>query len=372
MKIAIITWCSYPNYGTYLQAYAMQWQLRKMGHEAELLDDSTYTTNVNRPKLSILINWCKRNIKAIVLFSYRRTKKNDRIALGMFQNFRNTQLDIDKNIVPLEKLDKRYDCYVCGSDQIWAPQCLSTNGKKFFFADFTNKPKIAYAPSGLVNYPQYLRNELAQLLKGFQSLSVREALAAPLIHNLTGKEITTVTDPTLLVPMEEWTKLIKEDKDTSNNPFLLLYMLTKNKKYIQVATDYATQKGLELKIIHSIAVNHRKATTPAGPSEFLSLIKSATMVMTDSFHGTIFSIIFQRPFVTFQRFHDSENNNQNLRITNLLNIAGIANRFINEECIAAINGLEDLNFKDINKRLSPFIESSKMYIENAIRKMQHE
>ena len=76
--------------------------------------------------------------------------------------------------------------------------------------------------------------------------------------------------------------------------------------------------------------------------------------------------------MTFQRFHDSENNNQNLRITNLLNIAGIANRFINEECIAAINGLEDLNFKDINKRLSPFIESSKMYIENAIRKMQHE
>lgn len=371
MKIAIITWCSYPNYGTYLQAYAMQWQLRSMGHNAVLLDDSIYTTNLPRPKLTILTSRCKRSLKAIVLPSYRKSKKNDSIALEMFQNFRNTQLDIDKNIIPLELLDKRYDCYVCGSDQIWLPECLSAIGKDFFFATFTSKSKIAYAPSGLIDYPKNLQNELAQRLKDFPFLSAREPHAASFLCQLTNKEVTTVTDPTLFVPMEEWSKLITKDKKNLNPPFLLLYMLTRNKKYMQAAINYAKRKGLKLKIIHSIGVYHRKSTIPAGPSEFLSLIKDADMVMTDSFHGTIFSIIFQRQFVTFQRFHNKENNNQNLRIINLLNMAGVANRFINEERVKDINALKDVNFEDINQRLTPFIEKSRTYLDNAIRSLQH-
>ena len=371
MKIAIITWCSYHNFGTYLQAYAIQWQLKKMGHEAMLLDDSTYTTDIVRTKKFQCIIFCKRIVKEL-LPSYRKTLKNDKIALRLYQNFRNKYLDIDKYIEPLSSLDKRYDCYVCGSDQIWNAECLKTTGKDFFFANFSQKLKIAYAPSGLANYPSSARLELANLTARFDYLSVREITAASMLHNLTGKNVVTVLDPTLLVSQKEWEKLIPvEEKPV--RPYILLYLLKQNRIYIQTAKQYAHHKGVALKIVHSMYVNHLGHTIPAGPSEFLALVKNAEMVMTDSFHGTIFAITFQRPFVTFQRFHTNEDNNsQNLRLVNLFNMIGFSNRYIDETQVGMIYNLGSIDFQIIHKRLEPYIETSKAYLVNALSRVCHE
>lgn len=364
MKIAIITWCSYQNFGTYLQAYAMQWQLRQMGHEAVLIDDSIYTTNVYCSKKTRLLNWCKRCIK-VMIPSFRRTIRNDQVSLELYKSFRDKWLDIDQCIEPLNLLDERYDCYVCGSDQIWNSGCLATTGKDFFFASFSHKPKIAYAPSGLVNYPQIALAKLANLIKDFTYLSVREAEAAPIIHNLTGKEIAIVVDPTLLISKDVWNELLSI-KHFFHRPYILLYLLSKNEAYVQAAKQYAIQKGVSLKIIHSIFVNHGEHTIPAGPSEFLSLVKNAEMIMTDSFHGTIFAIKFHRPFITFQRFHANEENSQNYRIINLLNMVGLSDRLIDVSHLGKIKSLCAIDFDVVDKRLFPSIEYSKAYLDNAL------
>lgn len=366
MKIAIITWCSYQNFGTYLQAYAMQWQLREMGHEAILLDDSIYTTGFTStlPIRVRLFLRCKRCVKLMIPW-YRRNLRNDQISLGLYQDFRNRWLDIDKGTEPLELLDRRYDCYVCGSDQIWSAECLSSVGKEFFSASFARKPKIAYAPSGLVNYPLSARSELSDLVSGFTYLSAREANAASMLHDLTGKDVATVVDPTLLIPKEIWEELAQSKKDFEGS-YILLYLLKRNDVYVRAAKQYARNKGYVLKIIHSVYVNHGEHTIPAGPSEFLLLLKNAKMVMTDSFHGTIFAIKFRRPFITFQRFHDNEDNSQNSRIENLLDMADLSDRLINKKSIGKIWTLEKLNFDEVDKRMLPFIESSKKYLDKAI------
>lgn len=365
MKIAIITWCSYYNFGTYLQAYALQWQLQKMGHKAMLLDDSIYTTNIVRSKYLQLLIWSKKRLKKALLPSYRASSKNDQIAIKLYQDFRDKWLDIDKCTEPLSLLDEHYDCYVCGSDQIWNAACLKSIGKDFFFANFSQRPKIAYAPSGLVNYPPEARIELAQLVIKFNYLSARETVAASILHDLTGKKVETVVDPTLLVPQTEWKKLIQPE-NKATRPYILLYLLRRNRVYIQMAKQYAQHKGLELKIIHSTYVNHQEYTIPAGPSEFLALVNNAEMIMTDSFHGTIFAIKFQRPFITFQRFHANEDNSQNICLVNLFNMIGFSNRFVDETNIETIHNLGDIDFQLIFNRLNPYIRSSKTYLNNAI------
>lgn len=367
MKLAIITWCSSQNFGTYLQAYAMQWYLQEMGHEATLLDDSIYTTKAIHSRKTKFISWCKRCIKKIIP-SYKRSLQNDRISFSLYNNFRTRWLKIDNDIEPIKLLDKRYDCYICGSDQIWNANSLITKEKEFFFATFSQKPKIAYAPSGLVNYPLQARLELTNLVKDFSYLSAREPSAATMLHDLTGKEVPTVVDPTLLVPKEVWDQLALIN-ELPTNSYILLYLLTPNNIYIQAAKQYAKRKSLSLKIIHSVYVNHKESTVPAGPTEFLFLVKNANMVMTDSFHGTIFAIKYQRSFITFQRFH---NNSQNSRITNLLDMINLHDRLISETNINKIFSLKDLNFEVIDKRLSPHIESSKKYLENAIRSICNE
>lgn len=369
MQIAIITWCTYTNFGTYLQAYALQHYLKEKGYYAKLLDDSMIIPNVRTVKHRFL-GPIKKFIKYQLRPSLKTLAEQDATSLKLYKDFRNKYLDIDNDIFPLSELDGKYDTYICGSDQIWSPIGFELDkNKDFYFASFSSKKKIAYAPSiGVSKISPKYESHYKQLLSGFTCLSARENAGVSELSRITQRHIMHVVDPTLLLSSTQWESLLSQSGKVYQNKerYILLYLLTYNKKYIQYASSFARQRGLALKVIHSINVSMKSVLTEnAGPLEFLNFIKNADFILTDSFHGTIFSIIFEKQFVTFKRFKDSDKNSQNSRVIDLLKSLNLEKRLVEEESIT-IEKINKIDYSSVEKLLNSFIQSSKDYLDKAL------
>lgn len=371
MIIAIITWCTYTNLGTYLQAYALQRYLKDKDYEVHLLDDSRII-----PVSHSIRDRIKSSLKKFIIFlkrpSYRLLFKEDKESSKLYKSFREKYLDIDKDIFPLDKLDNKYDLYICGSDQIWNPGGFETDKNKgYYFANFTTKKKIAYAPSiGVSRIPEEYELHYIHLLKGFSHLSAREEDGVKELSRISNKEVANVVDPTILLSKEQWINLIVHSGYENNmecSDYIILYLLTYNEDYVRFAESYAKRKNRELRIIHSICVDFKgKNTEAAGPIQFLSLIRNASYVMTDSFHGTIFSLIFEKQFITFKRFKDNDKKGQNSRIVNLLGKVNLQNRLLDENQLTTFHKFGKVDYTMVNKELNTLIQYSKDYLDNAI------
>ena len=372
MRVAIVTWCTYTNFGTYLQAYALQNYISSLGYEVKLLDDSSL---ILRPKswMYSLLHPIKEQIKCLFKPSYREMIKQDILSKALYKSFRNNDLVIDKQIHPLQDLDKRYEIYVCGSDQIWSPIGFDTDkNKDLYFVSFSKNKKIAYAPSiGVSKIPKEYEYHYKQLLSSFAFLSSRENSGVKELTRITNRQIEHVVDPTLLLSRSQWIDLL--DKNGNNTSpkerYILLYLLTYNLSYIQKAINFAKQNNLELKIIHSIGVKmDGLKTVNAGPIEFIELIKNASFIFTDSFHGTIFSIIFEKQFITLKRFKDDDKKSQNSRVYDLLNQLGLDKRLIEEDSLVQ-EKYDDIDYTIVRNTLNSFIQSSKNYLDRALEKI---
>lgn len=370
MKIAIITWCSYINFGTYLQAYALQHYLNSLGYDVSLLDDSEFIVDCgNISYLHRCLRTVKFRLKKIVKPSFKKRLLLDRTSIRLFKDFRNKYLVLDKDVLPLSNVDNRYDLFICGSDQIWNPAGLADSNKtNFFFANFAHTKKISYASSlGVIGIPQKYKKHFSELISDFSYLSVREKTGMVSLKELTNKEITNVVDPTLLLSLKEWNQLIDGRYTEIKDNYVLLYILSYNENYIKYALSFASKHHLDIKIIQSTGVDFKKLQTEiAGPLEFLHLIKRADYVLTDSFHGTIFSIIFEKQFLAFKRFDDIDNCSKNTRVSCLLKICRLENRFIGRENFSDIDNLDKVDFEIVKKYLDVMISTSKDYLKKAI------
>lgn len=373
MKIAIITWCTYTNFGTYLQAYALQNVLRNMGYDAELLDDSDIINIQNKSQIRKIAG----HIKTSILYSLKPylwdERKKDKISIQLFKEFRSKLLSLDNELLPLEDLDKKYDIYICGSDQIWNPFGLEQNPRgTFYYAAFSHQKKVAYAPSiGLDTIPTRFSDKLSTLLSDFASLSCREANGARELQEITNKDVAVVVDPTFLLNQNDWENVFEnENKVSTSESFVLLYLLTYNNEYRKYAESFARERNLKLVTIHSIHVDFKgMETVSSGPQEFLWLISNANYVLTDSFHGTIFSIIFKKQFVTFKRFRDNDSRSQNSRVSNLLKLCGLESHLISDEGIDNFPvAIDTIDYEKVYVKLQPQIDFSRFYLQSAIDK----
>lgn len=370
MQVAIVTWCTYTNFGTYLQAYALQNYISSLGYEVKILDDSSIIP-IPKTLRYRLLHPIKEQIKFFLKPSFRKLNKQDIRSKGLFKRFRNKYLVLDNNIHPLQDLDKKYDIYICGSDQIWSPIGFDTDeNKDFYFASFSKNRKIAYAPSiGVSKIPEEYTTHYKQLLSSFSSLSSRENNGVRELVHITNKGVEHVVDPTLLLSKDQWTNLLakEENNGLSKGHFVLLYLLTYNLSYIQNAIAFAKRNNLVLKVIHSIGVSmDNLRTEDAGPIEFIRLIKNASFIFTDSFHGTIFSIIFEKQFITFKRFKDEDKSSQNSRVYDLLNQLELTDRLKGEDMYVQ-EKYDSIDYAIINKTLDSFIQSSKNYLVKALK-----
>lgn len=364
-RIGQITWIAYPNFGTFLQAYALQKAISRLGHEPRIIEDIRFTY-LYASKRQILRKAAGLLIHPVANYRWFRARHG---LLGPFNRFKRRHLSVDRSWKTEESLVKCYDGFMCGSDQIWSPLLPSHHGG-FYFASFAEKNKIAYAPSiGSKDIPEEQKPLYKGWLESFNAIAMREKPASEAFSSLLGKEIPTVLDPTLLLTGEEWSGIAKGPR--TKHPYILCYFLTYNKKY----ADYAKNIGKGLKLdtvflgdsqeVRELSDVRLKGT---GPAEFLGLVRNAEMVITDSFHGTIFSIVFNRRFATLKRFKDSDPKSQNSRIESLFSQLGIEGFYSEEDIDRGDVGFIS-DFGPINERLSRLKNESMDYLRKSLCKI---
>lgn len=371
MKIGVITWFNYENYGTVLQALALQTYLKNNGYNAELinfeLDDSL---NLNKVKKPITFN---RIYHKIGTFIYKfQIKKYNELISKKSRDFKNIIFD---NCTVTKKIESErdyinicnsYDVLIFGSDQIWNPNWYHS----FYYANFKdiNTKLIAYAPSfGVSNIPEDKVHDIKNALKRFSHIALRETLNSEILENITDKKIDVVVDPTFLLTANEWEKY-EESVDLNVKDYILCYFLTDNPKHWYAAKKFAKKHNKKLVIIPHDGYSYIKSKyviKDCNVGNFLNLIRNAEYVITDSFHATVFSIINQKKFYVFERHNPKSNDSQNIRIYNLLNSLKAESCLIKYN-IKKINKEFSLNYESLFKILNSKISESKKYLEKSL------
>ena len=367
-KIGIITWFRYLNYGTMLQAYALQKYLTKIGFDPHLinfqLDDSK---NIKKQKKMSFYNSTSLFLHKLARVIYRNDfiqKKNEMNAF--IDNNCNTTNNIDSDSEYI-KTCNNFNCLVFGSDQIWNPNWYHP----YYFGAFDKikVKRIAYAPSiGVHAIPDNLVSLYKTNLEKFTAIAMREKNSSEIISKLLNKKVYDVADPTLLLSKEEWDS-IKSMEKVPKDEFILCYLLTDNKNHWKAIKKYAKKTKKKLVIIPTQGISYfmsKYAIRNCNINDFIGLFSSASQVITDSFHGTIFSLIFNRQFVVFERHCPSNPNSQNDRIYNLLEISGIKNNLLKYNT-SVIHTIEQIDYNSINSSIKTTIDKSKQFLKENLK-----
>lgn len=362
-KIGIVTWHYYQNYGSQLQAYGLLKTLRDMGYEARIL-------NYRSPKYD-RSNLLKRFVEKIALIFpmsfwdnvFPRLKLPER----RFRKIYN-ETKISHSAEDLEHISREFDAIICGSDQIWAPNVFNP----VYLLNFVPKGirKVSYAASiGLDSIPDVLVSQYNSLLSSFNAVSVREKQGARILKELCGIDSEVVLDPTLLVDAAHWSS-ISVTPQLSNSPYIFCYFLKEDHQYSKAVINYAQANGLRIIAVSANKSDSQWARTynysDVGPREFLGLIKGADSVFTDSYHGTIFSILFHKRFLTFQRFHPLDKLCQNSRIIQLSEYFNCSDKIVVCNESTKIRDITMLDWVDTEGRLEILRAKSIAYLNKAL------
>lgn len=363
MKIAILTWLHNGNYGSVLQAYALQRILRDQGYETENVDYAPSTkqkvinliVNRNSPKL-FLEKWDSYLAKKATGASNEIERKNRKFDMFCKEYINLTERYYSPN--QIRKIIGKYDAYICGSDQIWSPVLLNP----VYYLDFLNlsDKKISYACSfGVAEVDKKKQNKISNYLKRFDAISVREAAGKEIVKSLIGKDVPVMPDPTLLLSKDRWNSVAKSVNCGSK--YVFCYFLTWNKEYWEYANEVSSELDCEIVIVPSVKETYNvkaRVIKDAGPEEWIGLVKNAAYIITDSFHGTVFSLIFNKQFTILKRFSDDNPKSQNSRIHTLLNRYDINSRL----------GVKADIFSQIDyEKINNSIEQDRIYALNWIK-----
>ena len=316
-KIGIITIIDNNNYGNRLQNYAIQCILQKYKFETSTILNEPFK---NDKKLYLL-----RIIKYI---KYKGTYSNNLLRYNNFKKFNKRIFFSNKLANPFKKINE-FDFVITGSDQVWNPRFGRLRD-----VDLLNnvhpKKRIAYSASfGINNLPKKYINKLQKSLLKFKAISVREYRGKEIIEELTGrKDVEVLIDPTMLLTAEEWDKVSKRPEQLNllnGKKYILNYFLgnlseERRKEIEKIA------KESECEIINIL--DKKNPFYKTGPSEFLYLEKNAFLICTDSFHSSVFAILYNRPFIIFDREQDGMQS-MNSRIDTLINKFELKNRIYN-------------------------------------------
>lgn len=368
-KIAIMTWHSYENYGSVLQATALCRFANNMGYTPEFINYPSKGGIILKGSMLELLCRGLRKVTSTLRPLYHSDERSK-----LFKNYVGDRVDFSQKCVSYPELcdlNSEYDAFICGSDQIWSPICYDDK----YFLSFVKNPNkmIAYAPSfGLPKIEnENIRNRIAKNISRFKHLSVREQQGANLIKELTGQDAKVVLDPTLLMSSAEWNSYLEIDNVQKINEknYIICYFLGESEKYMAYVQKLSKRMNMPFFVI-PITAKQKKSNNSVpfevGPKEFVSLIRNATYVCTDSFHGMAFSINYNVPFSVFKRFKDSDPKNQNSRVISLLNMLGLSERLVDYKPKNAYNVSVTCDFTNPNEKLAQFRNDSAEYLKNAL------
>jgi len=359
-KVGIITITDYLNYGNRLQNYATQFVLQNMGFEVVSIrnktDDLKSKTKV--PIIRRLINAISQNPASLINNIIKKIKdrlgkkrrnillhKKERSFINFSCKFINeTDNYITPQTIPINLADS-YDYFITGSDQIWNPHFRF--GSHLDFLTFAPKEKrITFSPSfGISKIPNIYIESYKKWLSDFENLSIREKSGANIIRELTGKKATVLIDPTLMLDKNDWLKISKKAKFKPEKSYLLTYYIGDvSKKRKKNINEIASKLNLELVMLN---YENDYLRYDADPGEFIDYFNSASLICTDSFHAIIFSILFEKPFLVFER--EGKSAPMSSRIENILEQFNLKDRKYNSKI--DYNHLMEINYKHVNEIL---------------------
>lgn len=361
MKIGILTFHWSRNYGAALQAYGLKTYLHNKGKSVEFIN---YKPSLKKKKDSFL-----SKIKGIILtkllfmdaYQIRKQKK-------LFYLFQNEFLD-GSNVQynSREKIDGRYDLIVCGSDQIWNPKLTGGRLDKAYFGILPNcqyNIAISYAASiGEKHIPQESIKDFKEYVKNLKMISVREQQSISEIGKYTETEVVDSIDPTLLLGRKDYEKIL--NPVDVKKPYLLIYQNTKNPEIYRIAEYISKREKLDIVEItyrRQVSGPKRRQVMNAGPKEFLGWYRDASYIVTNTFHGTVFSIIFEKNYVSIPLKGRED------RVLNLSNKLLLNNRLISRFDEVEIEKIVNtkIDYKLVKERIIIERDRAAEYIDRAI------
>lgn len=389
MKIGIASCYYNRNYGSMLQAYATQKIVEKMGHMAVTIQCLSPINYMMQSKLQyyihklgnidIIKSKIRQHTGKLKATNNDEYMKNIRIRNEKFDNFYKQHIHLsklNKTRDELVEMVSGMDAVIVGSDMLWHPINIEHDYYTLTFVPDSIK-KISYATSfGTTVIPKYQRIKVKEFLERFNSISVREQSGIKVISDLgVDKSIQVVLDPTLLFTAEEWMD-IQDPNPIISQKYIFCYFLGVNQEHrymaqrLQILTGY---KIVTLPHLDEYVINDEHfgdyRLFDVGPSEFVNLIRNAEFILTDSFHGTCFSILNNKRFATFNRFQEKNSQSTNTRIDSLLHIVNLEDRHV--EKLMSFDNFKNLieeriDYDYVNKKIAREREESIHFLNNAL------
>lgn len=364
MKIGILTYHCAHNCGAMLQTYALQNTIKKLGFECEVVD---YRPSIITDGYKIRMRTDGNILKEFVHFLI--THKTQKEKFNLFKEFEEKSLNLSRITFTKEdeilNAELKYDALICGSDQVWN---MDLNGKsKVYFLDFENfkGKKISYAASigSSIIKNEYV-NEIRNYINKLDNISLRENQGREEIQKLTTKKVYQVLDPVFLMSKKDW-KALECQNFKMDYDYAIIYVMEDNKIIDEISEFIATKLELKVICINSSLRKKKhvyKNISKVGPKEFVSLIKNAKLVCTNSFHGTSLSIIFKKPFITVA--HSSLNS----RLESILNIFNLERHCVNKsfDNVEEFKNVIEHNFDNIENILTKERNNSIKFLESSL------
>lgn len=355
MKVATLTFQNTTNYGASLQCYALYRTLQLLGADPAVID-------YNSPYLNKPYKFAALKEKGLIRYILGNLWTLMRLPrIKSFNEF-NKNIKFTKQVdeCSIKSLEAEYDLFITGSDQVWNGSLSAYDTNYFLSFVKDEKKKASYAASfGFLEVPENKKEWYKEQLMGHHFYNVRETSGQKIVKDLTGEDAKLTIDPTLLLPREEWIKVMKKNK--IKEPYILVYQITPSKKITQIVEVLRKKTGYKVLAIPFIVdLPHRfKSLISIGPSDFIGLFCNASYVVTDSFHGTAFSLIFNKNFWTLSRKNES-------RITSLLDILGLEDRILYFEDDLRMNLTQPINYDNANIKFKSYRENALTIIKDMI------
>ncbi len=384
MKIGLV--CNYYiyNYGSVLQSYALQQFVCNTGREVEVIN---YHDIANRAqKVEILLKLKLKDLlninKIVSKLNMKREMKCDESYFHIVSERKKSYDEfVTKHFFLSKKCDSisevqgvcdEYHTILLSSDQLWGPADLIRDYHTL--RQFPKgKKRVAYATSfGVANLPTFLNAVVCDFIPQIECVSVREKSGQNIIKKICGRDVPVVVDPTMLLSKEQWKMVFSENRIIKDR-YVFCYFLGENKKHIQAVKKFCDEKKLKLvSILHPENYNTKEYRFAdiypdgVGPAEFLNLIYNAEYVVSDSFHASVFSSIFNKKFMVFDRYSSASGESRNTRIENLLNMLELTDRhFTYQNTLSSLMDKE-IDWCLVSRRLEQSRKYSIEYLENSL------
>jgi len=363
MKIGILTYHTAHNYGAALQAFGLQQRLIQLGHEVKFVNFYPYDVeDKNNRKVR---GYGLKSIFKRLAFKFFSGALKKRA--NQFNSFRAEFLHETTRYLTFEELNKNppeVDAYVCGSDQIWN---LRSGGSPVYFMQFNTEGKrlISYAASiGSAKINKEYESKVKNWLEKFNHISCRERQLSEELHRMLGRAVTQVLDPIFLLEREEWNKLVKAPK--LKGDYIAFYSLEVTPLVAKTVRHLSKHLNCHVVVLGkpdiSLFGSKVEMAIDSGPLEFVSWIKHARFVVTNSFHATAFSVMFHKPFITVKH------SLRNARMESLLELLGLEDRIIGSlDELQKMEDLQQIDWTKLQSLLDQQIHLSNNFIIDSLK-----